>query len=156
MSKYVLMHGGDINYIDLDEGEMCHFKYIKREKLANGKYRYYYDQSELDKVKSAAKNAQDKYNKETLRYAANKSNIATNTELYKKTPNKYAAEAIVKSTLDLEDSKNAMNKASENAKKLANAYKKKAITSFAARTISKGLVKIANFLSGSSKKNKKR
>ena len=39
----LLMHSGDIRYIDLDEGELCHWKYIKREKLSNGKYRYYYD-----------------------------------------------------------------------------------------------------------------
>lgn len=46
----VLMHGGNIDYIDLDEGEMMHWKYIKREKLPNGKWRYYYKDDEYDKL----------------------------------------------------------------------------------------------------------
>ncbi len=37
----------ELGYVDLDEGEMLHFKYIKREKLPNGKYRYYYDEEAL-------------------------------------------------------------------------------------------------------------
>lgn len=32
-----------IKYIDLNPSELMHWKYIKREKLPNGKYRYYYD-----------------------------------------------------------------------------------------------------------------
>lgn len=43
----VLMHGRGIDYIDLDEGELMHWKYIKREKLPNGKWRYYYDMNQL-------------------------------------------------------------------------------------------------------------
>ena len=42
-----LAHGRNIRYIDLDEDEMMHWKYIKRVKLSNGKYRYYYDESVL-------------------------------------------------------------------------------------------------------------
>lgn len=34
-------------YIDLNEGELMHWKYIKREKLPNGKWRYYYDKDAL-------------------------------------------------------------------------------------------------------------
>ena len=41
-----LYHEDNIAYIDLDEGELMHWKYIKREKLPNGKWRYYYDESE--------------------------------------------------------------------------------------------------------------
>lgn len=43
----VLMHGSNISYVDLDENELVHFKYIKREKLSNGRYRYYYDVDQL-------------------------------------------------------------------------------------------------------------
>lgn len=59
----MLMHGGDIRYIDLDEGELCHWKYIKREKLPNGKWRYYYDYgqyAEADMKKAEADVNRDK------------------------------------------------------------------------------------------------
>ena len=148
----LLMHGGDICYIDLDEGELCHWKYIKREKIGNGKYRYYYDQSELDKAKSDAKNAQDKYQSEMKRYIGNRANISINSKIYNETPNKYAAQTILESALDLDNSKQAMDKAAEKANKLTNTYRTKAITSFPARTISKGMVKIANLFSGLFKK----
>lgn len=44
-----LRHSVDLAYIDLDEGELMHWKYIKREKMPNGKWRYYYDKDELKK-----------------------------------------------------------------------------------------------------------
>ncbi len=48
----------DINlaYIDLDD-ELMHWKYVKREKLPNGKWRYYYDK---EQAKSDLKKAADK------------------------------------------------------------------------------------------------
>lgn len=39
----VLMHGNNVAYVDLDEGELMHWKYIKKTKRPNGKWRYYYD-----------------------------------------------------------------------------------------------------------------
>ena len=42
-----LMHTQRLAYVDLDEGEIIHFKYLKKEKLANGKWRYYYDVTQL-------------------------------------------------------------------------------------------------------------
>ena len=42
-----LRHGRVIGYIDLDEGELMHWKYIKKKKLPNGKWRYYYDVAQL-------------------------------------------------------------------------------------------------------------
>lgn len=43
-----LMHSDEnLAYIDLDEGELMHWKYIKREKQPNGKWRYYYDKEEM-------------------------------------------------------------------------------------------------------------
>lgn len=58
----------ELAYIDLDEGELMHWKYIKREKLPNGKWRYFYDKDELKKdtknfldgVKNKAKSMFDK------------------------------------------------------------------------------------------------
>jgi len=40
-----------MKYIDLDPDVLVHWKYIKRVKLSNGKYRYYYDESELDRAR---------------------------------------------------------------------------------------------------------
>lgn len=42
ISESELMHGRNISYIDLDEDEMMHWKYIYKKKI-NGKWRYYYD-----------------------------------------------------------------------------------------------------------------
>lgn len=44
----VLMHGGDIEYVDLDEDEVMHWKYIKKEKRPNGKWRYFYKVNKLE------------------------------------------------------------------------------------------------------------
>lgn len=44
----------NVGYIDLDEGELMHWKYIKKVKLPNGKWRYYYD---MDSLKNDAGNA---------------------------------------------------------------------------------------------------
>lgn len=41
-----LIYSRNIRYIDLDTDEMMHWKYIKRVKLSNGKYRYYYDEKD--------------------------------------------------------------------------------------------------------------
>lgn len=42
VSTQELMHSRSIRYIDLDEDEMMHWKYIYKKKV-NGKWRYYYD-----------------------------------------------------------------------------------------------------------------
>lgn len=42
ISENQLMRKRNIRYVDLNQDEMMHYKYIKREKLPNGKYRYYY------------------------------------------------------------------------------------------------------------------
>lgn len=52
----------NIAYIDLDEGELMHWKYIKREKLPNGKWRYYYDKDALkNDVKAATNSVRNKF-----------------------------------------------------------------------------------------------
>ena len=53
----LIAHSADIDYIDLDEVELMHCKYIKKTKRSNGKWRYYYD------VNAAAKNLNGKTKK---------------------------------------------------------------------------------------------
>lgn len=56
-----LMHSDTIAYIDLDEDEIMHWKYIKKERRPNGKWRYYYDWKdalgfdERDRYRNAAR-----------------------------------------------------------------------------------------------------
>ena len=166
----ILMHGGDINYIDLNEGELCHWKYIKREKLPNGKYRYSYDESEL---KEAAKNVEkaqkDSVNKAFDVYNAKQDFAKARTEVGKANIHNYArpsadsykeyATASVNYGIkeyNLKKAQTAHKEAVSKANAAERKYQTKKITSFAARTISKGIVKIANLLSGSSSKKKKR
>ena len=49
------MNGTKIRYIDLAEGELMHWKYIKKTKLPNGKWRYYYDAKYIKKVRKNGK-----------------------------------------------------------------------------------------------------
>ena len=74
----------ELAYIDLDDGELMHWKYIKREKLPNGKWRYYYDKEELkkdanefvNKVKGAAKSVFDRTTDSALKTVNNATKYA--------------------------------------------------------------------------------
>lgn len=169
-----LYHGENVAYIDLDADEIVHFKYIKREKLPNGKYRYYYDQSELERYKNEADQAQKDYQKANMKVA--------NARVNKKTADykldrAYEKRRSARTTNEIVDAGNARNKAykgvqaaeralniAENNRKTARiladdakkAYNKKKIISFPARTIAKGAVKVANLFSGANKKPKKK
>lgn len=44
-----IVHSENMCYVDVGDDEIFHWKYIKREKLPNGKWRYYYDWDELKK-----------------------------------------------------------------------------------------------------------
>lgn len=116
ISEKDLMHSS-IKYIDLGPDEIMHWKYIKRVKLPNGKYRYYYDESELIFAKGKA---------DIARVAADAANSNIGSQVVSQSARK-----------DLNDV----------ALKMAKEYKFKKITSFPERTISKGIVAIANWLS---------
>lgn len=149
-----LMHGESdqvttIYYIDLDEDEMMHWKYIKREKLPNGKYRYYYDQSELDRYKEEAVKKSYKAYVDEDAYAESK---AAYEKANKKATNQYGQIALTKEVLDAgKKYTEAMKRhslSSREAQLAVHNYKAKKIKTFAARTISKGIVAIANLFSG--------
>lgn len=147
MSKYVLMHG---TFIELSNDELMHWKYIKREKK-NGRWVYYYDQSAYDnsiavqdyKMKQKSLSAAKKqYMEDTVNYSTNKSNMDW------KTRGKAADKAV--------DSTKKYYAASIAAKEATKRYKRAKVRTFAARTISKGVVKVANLLSGLGSKKKRR
>ena len=180
-----LYHSDNIKHVDLDANELVHFKYIKREKLPNGKWRYYYDESEL-KAELNKANA-DRYN------AAKKAGIAKrdidkafDNELeamynHHKAANKQATAKNVKERnqasyatyaarkkynqaqeetkskkANYEKAVAAQEKAIEKAKSAEKKYKTKKITSFPKRVLSKGAVTVLNVLSGNYKKKKKK
>lgn len=46
-SKYMLTHGG---FVSVNDDELMHWKYVKKKRV-NGKWRYYYDDSEYKNAK---------------------------------------------------------------------------------------------------------
>lgn len=65
---HVLIHG---QLCTMSEDELMHFKYIKREKLPDGSYRYYYDTTDELKAKQAAAN--EEAERQTKNYEAARS-----------------------------------------------------------------------------------
>lgn len=169
----MLAHGDDVHYIDLDEDEIMHWKYIRREKLPNGKYRYYYTEKELNKYKNeaaqASKNAEKSKKKYDLAYhkygrakesegkavvryrnAINnsKSNIL---DWIKTSDTRTRASQNVKTTKkEADKAKREYEKAAKKAEQLVKKYERKKVTSFVSRTVSKGIVAVANWLNGNS------
>ena len=146
-----LMHSEepDIRYIDLAEGELMHWKYVKREKLPGGGWRYYYDQSELDKAKRAADNA-----KRASDAATSRANMSRAARDYRnKERNKDGRWDANDARGAAEDEVAYRSKASyaatakSNADAYAKRYQKMKVNSFLPRTISKGAVAVANLAS---------
>lgn len=171
MSKYILTHG---SFREVSDDELMHWKYIKREKV-NGKWVYQYDDTtdkalanrkkQVDQLKkeydSAKSNLDDakaetaiatqkvakerydvKVSKDRSEKKANRSELReAKRELRKEQKEEYHAEQLVKQT-------------SEAYRTVNLNYMAKAITSFPERTISKGIVAIANFLNNRPKRKK--
>lgn len=161
----VLMHGGNISYIDLNEDEIMHWKYIKRVKLANGKWRYYYDERDIDSAKldlDKAVAARDRADRNLSEAESNSKkledemaalkdqrNSSKNLGQWIRTNNAYANTKIkyLESVEKVKQAQNNKSASHEKVLKLEKKYKKKKISTFAARTISKGIVKVANLFS---------
>ena len=168
-----LYHGDNIAYVDLDEDELFHWKYIKREKLSNGKYRYYYDQSELDAARGEYETAQKNAwragaewgnAKETTKKAyENKKkadidhNFSRGLDEARKTYNakQRAGADYIKAQTNESEAERRSHAAYDSYKQAEKKYKTKKITSFPRRTIAKGAVKVANILSGVYTKKRK-
>lgn len=91
LSKYILRHG---TFRQIADDELMHWKYLKREKLPNGKWRYYYD---LDSLKKDVKSAFDNVTKKTSKaVSAGKKTIHkyanTASKTIKATANKISSE----------------------------------------------------------------
>lgn len=161
-----LYHSDTIRYIDLAEDEIMHWKYIKRVKLPGGGYRYYYDESELKKYEAEAKAAKaaTSVTEAAVNTAKNAYNNAKN-ELTKAEQRKSEANGFFNklsattaynlaktgeaaAANALSSAKTSHQKASAKAAKAVSKYESAKVTSFVARTVSKGIVAVANLISG--------
>lgn len=159
---HVLIHG---QICTMSEDELMHWKYIKREKQPDGSYKYYYDQSELDAAGKAAKAAETESVKANVvsgnaRFEANELREKANNTRHRltvenkngkivRTDHKEEAEkAAKKAEVNAYIAKEAASTAASKAKKAAEKYNKMKMTTFVERTISKGVVAVANLLSG--------
>lgn len=158
-----------IRYVDLDEDEIFHWKYIKRNKLPNGKWRYYYDESNLTKAKYKADqseaqigqnyanmiNAQKAYGaaQTAKAVASNRYNNLVNSGKASYSEVRSAKDAYnVASHRDKTAKRHATaatrkyNNSVEKTEKLIKQYERKKIISFPRRAISIGVVAAANWI----------
>ena len=158
-----------IAYIDLDSNEVMHWKYIKRNKLPNGKWRYYYDDSNLMAQKRDANQAEAHIapNKAAMINAQKAYGAAQTAKLVAANRYKSLADSGKASYSELKAAKDAYNVAShkdktakrqataatrkynssvEKAEKLVKSYERKQIISFPRRAISIGVVAAANWI----------
>lgn len=148
-----LFHGRDICYIDLDPDELVHWKYIKRVKLPNGKYRYYYDNSYrsnqeniyktnmLESFKKSAEvvNAEDDMKNASRR---RKSNYEVGDyDRAHKASVEFQDAARRKKTAESE-----AKAANDAANKALKKYEAMKVTEFVAKNIVKGLNAISNLI----------
>ena len=153
ISEDALIHSSNIRYIDLDEGEMVHFKYIKRVKMLNGKWCYYYDDSYLKKEKETADAASFNSLKESVNVINAQNDRAEATErarIASLNGDHKAAEEQFNRALDAKRRENiASSKAnaySKAASKALSRYKLMSVASVPAKTIVKGLNIVSGWL----------
>ena len=142
---------GTIRYIDLDEDELVHWKYIKRVKV-NGRWRYYYDDSEYRNAANAAHEAEKAMNKAAGEMSVAEKNYKdkvietrdSNGRLVgASAPTPEAVEAIT----ELANARTRYKEAKKKADEAVRKYKRVSFSTLATETINKGMVAIANFFS---------
>ena len=152
MSKtnYVLIHG---QLVEVSDDVLMHWKYIKREKK-NGRWVYYYDDSEM-------KRAQAEYDhvKRSVDYASAKYKDAkTERDSYFNGIAKFGKKERARGetiSKNYDNARDLLKTANANYKIAEKKYNQKKVSTFAARTISKGVVKVANLFSKTFSKKKK-
>lgn len=149
-------------YIDLDSDEIMHWKYIKREKLANGKYRYYYDQSGLDLQEQSALKAEQEVDNAYRRVDEAKSKLDIATSAMQKARSNGNRKIplnqvnamrlkVNEAYADLKIAEIKLDETKQSASKTISKYSKERLISLPARAISKGIVSIVNLFSKSNK-----
>ena len=141
-----LMHSDDtIGLFESDE-ELMHFKYIKREKK-NGKWVYYYDESALTNSETA-----QRYRRTKEGVREEKKQYEDYKRFLENPPYKDTPTARANRERHLKIAGNHYKAMRQSAAGAAAQYAIKKVSSFPERTISRGLVKLGNLLSGRRKK----
>ena len=144
----------NICYIDLGPNELMHWKYIKRVKLSNGKYRYYYDESDLRKYENEAIRAEKESNRALIN--AVKRGFENDKAREESDKDPWSLDKMQKSNDTYTRARltaKVYDEKYEKAVKASRKYEVMKIASFPARTISKGMVAIANLFNGNNAKD---
>ncbi len=151
MSKYVIIHG---QLREISDDELMHWKYIKREKK-NGKWVYYYDEKEANKElrpqQKLVAEAKARESVAQLEYAANKK-LADAMGLNDGRNTFYGNEIAVKNRQAR--SANKYNSAKRHTEKVVKKYERMKLGRNIKKSVSTGIVKIANIFSGAGNKQK--
>ena len=155
MTLYIIKNG-ELRYIDDDrkphishaiengktfivsDSELYHWKYVKKVRK-NGRWVYYYDQSDLDKARSDM--IQNKQNKQMYDFASEVSTLGTNDNSGTKIT--YGTRALDGSYIEYGPAVLAGAKYVESKKE----YQKLAASTLIERTAAKAFVAVANFVS---------
>lgn len=143
---YVSELSQNVCYIDLDEDEICHWKYIRREIMPNGKYRYYYDESELDRLRDTSQKATQRLGNQLVNLQRARSDLTRARNNLNKSDNRTVI-AYARAKQNATTAKRRYTTYGTFANQALKQYKTKKITSFPRRVISKGIAKLANLFS---------
>lgn len=133
-----------IYYVDLNENELVHWKYIKRVKLRNGKWRYIYDDSSLEKYNQQGDAALGR----SFNAAARANRLYSDYQdlARNRSYSRNDKISMARTQRELTRTQKVQNHYVERANRSYKRYRTKRITSFPARTISKGIVTVMNWL----------
>lgn len=149
------------HYIDLEENEIMHWKYVKREKLSNGKWRYYYDADQLkDDLGFDERDRYKKIKSEYERSAKRADETFDNWMRYYKSYNYKDTDSRARNTelrIAANAARDTYNEWSKKHNESWNAYMNTPLGKLAKATesIEHGAKAISNFFSGTSKKKRK-
>lgn len=137
---------------------LMHWKYIKRERK-NGRWVYYYNDSEYQSAKNNYNKAEKNLDEAQLSYAAAQSNVEVNERIAKENGNYIVtAKAVREHKIEAYDAARRYAQAGEKYVQAKKEYQRVKVSTLAPRTIAKGAVAVANILSkvGSIFKKKKK
>lgn len=125
-----------------------HFKYIKREKLPNGKWKYYYKDNEYYDAKNSYNTAKNNLNLHRSQLAAQQQRHAVKRNKYMKDNKLNALErySLNRSNAKLNKIGNKVLDSKMNRKNAGINYAKTAVRTAPRRLVSKGIAAVANAL----------
>jgi hypothetical protein len=137
------------------DDELMHWKYIKREKK-NGRWVYYYDESAADRDD---RDSEQRYHDSEKKTWQAERDLKSAKERLAETGASVDSKIFYGNQISARDNYKRAVKSLKRANSFQNReyrkYQSRTISNFAAKVISKGAVKVANFFSGLFSKKKK-